>query len=213
MAYRKRIYFSAAQRAEIWDRWQRGESMSSIGRLFDRESSSIYPTLARTGGIRPPERKRSPMVLTLAEREEISRGIATGQSIRSIARFLQRAPSTVSREIRRNGGYTEYRANQSDQAAWDRARRPKPCKLACNRALAGVVTAKLKRHWSPQQIAGWLKKRNPTREQHQVSHETIYKTLYIQARGALKKGTTSLFKQWSCDPSLKTCELEATGSR
>ena len=187
MAYRTRIYFNAAQRAEIWDRWQRGESMSSIGRLFDRESSSIFPTLSRTGGIRPPERKRADIALTLAEREEISRGIAIGQSIRSIARLLERSPSTVSREIKRNGGYRRYRAIQSDQAAWDRALRPKPCKLACNRELAKIVTAKLKRHWSPQQIAGWLKKRNPNREEHQVSHETIYKTLYIQARGALKK--------------------------
>lgn len=187
MPYRTRIYFNAAQRAEIWDRWQRGESMSSIGRLFDRESSSIFPTLSRTGGIRPPERTRSPTALTLAEREEISRGIATSQSVRTIAREIGRAPSTVSREIKRNGGYRNYRAIQSDQAAWDRALRPKPCKLACNKVLARTVTAKLKRHWSPQQIAGWLKRRSPNQEADQVSHETIYKTLYIQARGALKK--------------------------
>ncbi len=187
MAYRTRIYFTAAQKAEIWDRWQRGESMSSIGRLFDRESSSIYPTLSRTGGIRPPERTRADIALTLAEREEISRGIATNRSLRSIANQLGRAPSTISREIKRNGGAANYRAIQSDQAAWDRALRPKPCKLACDRALARIVTAKLKRHWSPEQIAGWLKKRNPNQEKDQVSHETIYKTLYIQARGALKK--------------------------
>lgn len=187
MKQRTRIYYTAKQRAEIWDRWQRGESMSSIGRLFERESSSIYPLLSRTGGIRPPERKRSRLALTLSEREEISRGIATHHSIRLIACQLGRSPSTISREINRNGGYDCYRATQSDQAALDRALRPKSCKLSCNRSLARVVSRKLKRLWSPQQIAGWLKRENPNREQDQVSHETIYRSLYIQTRGALKK--------------------------
>ena len=105
MGYSRRIYFTEKQKAEIWDRWQRGESMSSIGRLFDRNSSSIYPLLARTGGIRPPERRRSRLALTLAEREAISRGIVAGRSLRSMARLLGRSPSTVSREVLRNGGY------------------------------------------------------------------------------------------------------------
>lgn len=131
MGYRRRIYFTDKQKAEIWDRWQRGESMSSIGRRFDRNSSSIYPLLARTGGIRPAERRRARLALTLAEREEISRGLRAQLSLRAIARQLRRAPSTISREVSRNGGRAFYRAVQSDQAAWDRALRPKSCKLAC----------------------------------------------------------------------------------
>ena len=187
MNRRSRVYFTAKQRAEIWDRWQRGESMSSIGRLFERGSSSIYPVLSRTGGIRPPQRKRSRLALTLSEREEISRGIAANDSVRLITWQLSRSASTISREINRNGGYDNYRATQSDQAAWDRALRPKPCKLSYNRPLATLVSAKLKRHWSPQQIAGWLKRAYPDREQDRMSHETIYRSLYIQARGVLKK--------------------------
>lgn len=187
MKQRRRIYYSKEQRSQIWDRWQRGESMSSIGRLFERNSSSIFPLLARTGGIRPPERKRSSRALSFSEREEISRGIAAGDSIRAIASIISRSPSTVSREISRNGGYDDYRATVAEQAAWDRALRPKPCKLACNRALARVVAKKLIESWSPEQIAGWLKRVHPKRVDDRVSHETIYRTLYIQARGALKK--------------------------
>ena len=187
MGYRRRIYFTDKQKAEIWDRWHRGESMSSIGRRFDRNSSSIYPLLARTGGIRPPERKRSRLALTLSEREEISRGLRAQLSLRSIARLLRRASSTISREVRRNGGRIGYRATRSDQAAWDRALRPKPCKLACHRALCRTISSKLERKWSPQQIAGWLKRKHPDDEQHRVSHETIYRSLFIQTRGVLKK--------------------------
>ncbi len=187
MKHRTRIYFSAEQRADIWDRWQRGESMSSIGRLFERESSSIYPILQRRGGIRPPTRTRARWALSLLEREEISRGVANQQSIRTIARRLKRPPSTISRELTRNGGYDRYRAAAADQATWDRAHRPKRCKLARNRSLAKAVAAKLKRQWSPQQIAGWLKRVYPDREPARVSHETIYRSLYIQARGVLKK--------------------------
>lgn len=187
MKYRKRIYFNPSQRSEIWDRWQLGESMSSIGRLFERESSSIYPVLAPTGGIRPPERKRSKLSLTVAEREEISRGIVAQLSMRAIASQLGRSPSTVCREINRNGGYDNYRAIQSDMNAWEQALRPKACKLSNNQQLARVVARKLKKSWSPQQIAGWLKRKYPTQELDRVSHETIYRTLYIQARGALKK--------------------------
>ena len=187
MKRRRRIYFTAEQKREIWDRWQRGESMSSIGRGFDRDSSSIYPLLSRTGGIRPPDRKRSRLSLTLSEREEISRGLEGRLSLRCIARRLQRAASTISREVKRNGGAQHYRAVQSDQAAWDRARRPKLCKLACNRSLCRTISRKLQLNWSPEQIAGWLKRVYPQEEHNQVSHETIYRSLFVQARGVLKK--------------------------
>jgi IS30 family transposase len=187
MAYRTRIYYTDDQKAEMWDRWQRGESLHTIAQLFDRGHSSIQRILAETGGIRPPERRRSRLALTLAEREQISRGIVAGFSIRSIASALGRAPSTVSREIQRNGGHRRYRASQADQAAWERAKRPKPCKLAINRALARLVAKKLQQLWSPEQIAGWLKCTYPVDESYQVSHETIYRSLFIQARGALKK--------------------------
>ncbi len=187
MKRRSRIYFTAKQKSEIWDRWQRGESMSSIGRGFERDSSSIYPLLSRTGGIRPPDRKRSRLSLTLVEREEISRGLEGRLSLRCIARHLQRSASTISREVKRNGGTGHYRAVQSDQTAWDRARRPKLCKLACNRPLCRTISRKLQLNWSPEQIAGWLKRAYPQEEHNQVSHETIYRSLFVQARGVLKK--------------------------
>ena len=187
MPYRRRIYFTNEQKSEIWDRWQRGESMSSIGRGFDRGSSSIYPLLSRTGGIRPPVRKRSRLALTLAEREIISRGVAASYSIRAISRELCRAASTVSREIRRNGGYNDYRAADAENEAWVRARRPKLCKLAVNKSLQCVISNKLTLHWSPEQIAGWLKRKHPNEERRRVSHETIYRSLFVQARGVLKK--------------------------
>jgi len=179
--------YTESQKALMWDRWQKGDSLQQIAQLFDRYHSSIERILAETGGIRPAPRCRSRLALTLAEREEISRAVAAGQSIRSIAASLGRAPSTISREIKRNGGMERYRANQADQAAWDRTRRPKTCKLVKNRVLAHVVASKLKMLWAPEQIAGWLKCAYPDREDFQVSHETIYRSLYIQARGALKK--------------------------
>ena len=187
MAYRTRIYCTDTQKAEMWDRWQKGETLHSIARLFDRHHTSVRGILAATGGIRPPERRRSRLALTLAEREEISRGLARALSLRSIAARLGRAPSTLSREVNRNGGLQHYRAGQADQAAWDRAHRPKPCKLVTNPALARLVSKQLRRLWSPEQIAGWLKCTYPGDESNQVSHETIYKSLFIQARGALKK--------------------------
>jgi IS30 family transposase len=187
MKQRKRIYFSAVQKREIWDRWQQGESMSSIGRSFERDSSSIHPLISRTGGIRPLERKRSRLALTLAEREEISRGLQIGVSLRSIARQLQRSASTISREVRRGGGAARYRAAASDKAAWNRAHRPKLCKLAGNPVLRRTVAIKLKRLWSPQQIAGWLKRQYPGQVSNQISHETIYRSLFVQTRGVLKK--------------------------
>ncbi len=171
----------------IWNRYKAGDSVKSIARSFDRPSSSIHGYLSRTGGIRPSERRRAPRCLSLGEREEISRGLVAGLTIRAIAADLGRAPSTISREINRNGGPDSYRATRADQGAWDRARRPKPCKLVLNRPLSRRIAAKLKRKWSPQQIAGWLKREYPGDDWNQVSHETIYRSLFIQARGALKK--------------------------
>ena len=187
MKYRPRIYYTDSDKELMWDRWQNGESLHAIARLFDRSHGSIAGILSRTGGIRPPERKRSRQALTLGEREEISRGIVAGQSFRAIAASLDRAASTVSREVNRNGGRRDYRANHADQAAWQRAHRPKRCKLVQNRALAGIVAKKLQLNWAPEQIAGWLKRTYPDDENYRVSHETIYRSLYIQARGALKK--------------------------
>lgn len=187
MTYRARLNYTAEQKKEMWDRWQKGDSLKDIGRFFDRPSSSVYGQLSPTGGIRPTDRKRSRRSLTLAEREEISRGIMAELSIRKIASELERSPSTVSREINRNRGYDQYRAASADQAAWDRSQRPKCCKLACSRTLRLNVAKKLKRLWSPQQISGWLKRAFPEEECNQVSHETIYKSLYIQARGVLKR--------------------------
>ncbi len=147
----------------------------------------MFSVLSPSGGIRPPERWRSARALSLAEREDVSRGLVAGRSFAVIAGQLGRAPSTISREVGRNGGRDDYRATRSDQAAWERALRPKPCKLACHPALRRTVSAKLCRKWSPEQIAGWLKRSFLDQEQHRVSHETIYKSLYIQARGVLKK--------------------------
>ena len=187
MKQRARIYYTDTQKALMWDRWRKGESLQQIAQLFDRNHSSIQRILAETGGIRPAARHRSRLALTLAEREEISRAVVSGHSIRSIAVLLGRAPSTISREIKRNGGQECYRADLADQSAWDRACRPKACKLAENPSLASTVSNKLQLQWSPEQIAGWLKQTYPNDENYQVSHETIYRSLFIQARGALKK--------------------------
>ena len=187
MKQRPRIYYTESQKALMWERWLKGDSLQKIAQLFDRNHSSVERILAETGGIRPAQRRRSRLALTLSEREEISRAVVAGHSIRSIATSLGRAPSTISRELRRNGGPECYRASQADQAAWDRADRPKTCKLVENRTLAHLVASKLRALWSPQQIAGWLKHAYPGDEHNQVSHETIYRSLFIQARGALKK--------------------------
>ena len=187
MKQRPRIYYTESQKALMWERWQNGESLQQIAQLFDRNHSSIQRILAETGGIRPAQRSRSKLALTLAEREEISRAVVAGHSMRWIATSLGRAPSSISREIERNGGQGCYRASQAEQAAWDRARRPKTCKLAENRTLAHIVANKLQVQWSPEQIAGWLQRTYPGDANYQVSHETIYRSLFIQARGALKK--------------------------
>ncbi|HVE50525.1 MAG TPA: helix-turn-helix domain-containing protein, partial [Casimicrobiaceae bacterium] len=155
MKQRPRIYYSATQRALIWERWRKGETMHQIARLFDRYHSSIHGILAQSGGIRPTERRRSEAALTLIEREEISRGMVAGKSIRAIATTLCRAPSTISREIRRNDGPQGYRASDAEQGAWDRGCRPKLCKLVRNRRLGYLVASKLRLEWSPEQVAGW----------------------------------------------------------
>jgi IS30 family transposase len=187
MKRRPRIYYSDSQKALMWARWKQGWTLHEIGKLFDRPHTSIHRILAETGGFQPAGRSRASNALTLAEREEISRSMVAGESIRSTAARLGRAPSTISREILRNGGVDAYRAAVADQAAWDRARRPKRCKFRKNRALARTVADKLRMLWSPEQIAGWLKHTYPCDESHHVSHETIYRSLFIQARGALKK--------------------------
>jgi len=187
MKYPSRIYYTETDKSEMWDRWEKGESLNSIARHFGRGHSSIQGIFARTGGIRPALRRRSCLALTLAEREEISRGVSAGQSVRTMASSLGRASSTLSREINRNGGRRHYRANKADKAAWQRAHRAKTCKLAKHPELARIAAEKLQLQWAPRQIAGWLKYTYPDDENYQVSHETIYKPLFIQARGALKK--------------------------
>lgn len=187
MKQRQRIYYTEAQKALMWERWKKGESLHQIAELFNRNHSSIQRILAESGGIRPAQRRRSSLSLSLAEREEISRSLASGHTIRLIAQQLGRAPSTISREINRNGGQTSYRASCAEDAAWKRALRPKSCKLVDNPVLAHIVAQKMQVQWSPQQIAGWLKHTFAENEDYQVSHETIYRSLFIQARGALKK--------------------------
>ena len=183
----RRRYCTAAESAQIWDRWQRGEGLKSIGRVFGKSSGSIFSHLMPFGGIRPRPRRRSRLALTLVKREQISRGLVNGDSLRLIATRLSRAASTVSREITRNGGLVQYRAAVSEKRAWARALRPKLCKLATHRPLRKVVTSLLRRNWSPQQIAGWLRRKHPDEEAFWVSHETIYRSLFVQARGVLKK--------------------------
>lgn len=187
MKQRTRIYYSAEQRALMWDRWAKGDTLHAIARLFDRGHSSIAFQFEAAGGIRPATRNRSKQSLSLSEREAISRGLVQGLSLRCIASQLRRAPSTISREVSRHGGYDGYRAVNADQAAWENALRPKQCKLAHHPKLVGIISTKLRRRWSPEQIAGWLTRTYPTNESMHVSHETIYRSLYIQARGVLKK--------------------------
>jgi IS30 family transposase len=182
-----RFGLSANEKREIWSRWKAGESLHEIGRAFDKPHSSIRCVLLPRGGIPPTARRRSRLTLTLAEREDISRGIASGSSLREIARGLDRAASTVSREISRHGGRPIYRAHEADEHAWDSALRPKPCLLTINRKLRDIVASKLILDWSPEQISGWLKIQYRDDESMRVSHETIYRSLFIQARGVLKK--------------------------
>jgi IS30 family transposase len=183
----RRHAWSTAERRELWERWKRGQGLVEIARALSRPTPSVQNLVTRDGGIAPPVRRRSQRVLQLQEREEISRGLAGGMTIRGIAKQLGRAASTVSREVRRYEGLEGYRACEADRRAWDRARRPKRCRLAQQRRLQRAVTRKLVRNWSPQQISAWLERRYAADETMRVSHETIYRTLFIQARGALKK--------------------------
>jgi IS30 family transposase len=181
------VRMSVAEKLEIWRLVRAGVSFRIIGRQLGRSDASIRQYVGLTGGIRPPKRSRAEICLSLGEREEISRGLAAEESVRAIASRLRRSPSTISREVTRNGGRHRYRAASSDQAAWARARRPKQCKLATNLRLRAVVAGKLSEDWSPQQIAGWLVQAFPDEPEMRVSHETIYLTLFVQARGALKR--------------------------
>lgn len=183
----KRRQYSAQERRELWRRWKQGESVGEIARALDRSPGTIHRTIRRRGGVAPAERRRSPLALTLAEREEISRGVAAGDSAHRIAVRLRRAPSTVTRELGRNGGRGRYRAAEAERRAWERLRRPQRCKLARHPRLAALVAEKLEADWSPEQIAAWLRKRFPDDQTLWVSHETIYLTLFVQARGALKR--------------------------
>src|ERR1035441_4448091 len=187
MAFRRRVKLSEQQRNDMWRRWKAGESLHEIGRVFGKDHVSIQFMLAQHGGIAPAARRRSPLTLTLAERENISRGIACGSSIREIAKGLQRAVSTVSREVARHGGRPQYRATDADQKAWESALRPTRGLLALHIKLQEIVAGKLILDWSPEQVSGWLKTQYPEDESMRVSHETIYRSLFIQARGVLKK--------------------------
>src|ERR1700676_3699815 len=187
MTQGKYVELSVAQRTDVWRRWKAGDSLHTIGRAVDRPHTSIHCLLAHHGGIVPAVRRRSRRVLTAVEREDISRGLASGASLRKIAQLLDRAASTVSREVVRHGGRPEYRANEADQRAWDSALRPKRCLLAIQEQLGEIVASKLLLDWSPEQISGWLKTEYPHDESLRVSHETIYRSLFIQARGVLKK--------------------------
>jgi len=175
------------KKAVIWAEWGNGSPMIQIARAIEKPPATVFSYLRYHGGIAPRIRTRASISLTVEEREEISRELATRQSIRSIAALLRRSPSTISREINKNGGVARYRAAIADKAAWKRAKRPKPCVLTKNSRLRGLVTRKLSEDWSPEQISGWLKLTYSDNESLRVSHETIYKSLFIQTRGLFKK--------------------------
>jgi IS30 family transposase len=187
MAQMGRPGLSSQQKHELWARWKAGQSLSDIGRSLGKHAGSIFGVLHARGGIAPPARRRSRRSLSVHEREEISRGLVSGLSLRVIAAQLDRAPSTISREVGRNNGRTKYRAANADERAWRSACRPRLCRLAINRSLQMVVAEKLNDNWSPQQIAGWLKVEYVNEEPMRVSHETIYKSLFVQARGVLRR--------------------------
>jgi len=187
MTRSRRPGLSASEKNELWERWRRGQSSNDIARALAKHRGSIHHVVTSSGGIAPSVRRRSRLVLSLSEREEISRGLAEGQSMRAIASSIQRAPSTASREIGRHRGRSRSRAAEADQRAWDRARRPKPCRLAVHQGLQKIVAKKLSLNWAPEQISGWLKRKYPGDQEMQISHETIYRSLFVQARGVLKK--------------------------
>ena len=195
MVRRRGPRLTLAEKTELWRRWRRGESLNAIGRALGRIAHVVRYEVARTGGIPPPARQRSRLALTLTEREAISRGRASGTSVRQISRQLRRAPSTVSREVCRHGGRRRYRAATADAVAWARGRRPKRCRLATHPALRDAVATKLTQKWSPQQIAGWLRRAYPDDPTMHVSHETIYLSLFVQSRGVLKKALQAQLRQ------------------
>jgi IS30 family transposase len=185
-----RAALSEAEVDEVWARWRSGQAVKVLSRQMRRHPSTVRDHLKRCGGIRPAPRRRPELRLSLAEREEISRGLAAGWSLRQIAEQVGRAPSTVSREVNAAGGRCRYRAVVADRAAWGRACRPKEAKLARLPVLASMVEEKLEAEWSPQQISGWLRRRFPTIKVMQVSHETIYRSLFVQSRRELRKELT-----------------------
>ena len=187
MERQRRPWLNTVQKAEIWKLWREGESLSAIARMLERQPSAVYRVVNRNGGIAPPVRTRSARALTLAEREEISRALVADRTMGQIALQLGRSKSTISREIARNGGSHRYRAHEADANAWERARRPKVCALSGNGRLRRLVAARLKLQWAPVQIAGWLRREFRVNKDMQISHETIYRSLFIQARGVLKK--------------------------
>ena len=189
--YRKRLFLSVGEQNMLWEQRRRGATAREIAQAVGTVPSTISLWVVRHGGVAPAARHRAAIALTLAEREEISRGIAGQEGVRAMARRLGRDPGTISREIQRHGGRTRYRANRADRRAWARARRPKGCRLAQLPRLCAVVTAKLREQWSPEQIAAWLRRTYPDEPTMQVSHETIYRTLYLQGRGALKQELTA----------------------
>src|SRR5215204_784577 len=183
----RRSRMSERDKTAIWERWKRGESLSEIGRAIDRIPGAVFHVVRARGGVPPAARRRSSLALTAAEREDISRGLVTGVSFRQLGVRLGRATSTISREVLRHGGRQRYRATEADAAAWDRAPRPQPCRLAQRPVLCARVTEKLEADWSPEQIAGWLRRTYPRESDMQVSHETIYLSLFVQSRGVLKQ--------------------------
>jgi IS30 family transposase len=184
------LTLSPAEVDEVWTRWRSGQAIRVLCREMRVNHSVVRDLIYRCGGIRPAPRRRCEVRLSLDEREEISRGLAAGRSLRAIAAALGRSPSTVCREVAANGGRRRYRAARADKHAWARAARPKPSKLASCAPLRELVTAKLELDWSPQQIAGWLRVEYPDEAGMQVSHETIYRSLFVQSRGALRKELT-----------------------
>jgi IS30 family transposase len=187
MSRQQRAWLSAEHKKRLWDQWRRGDSIAEIARGLGRYPATVRWVLKTHGGISPRERRRSDRTLSLIERETLSRGLAQGRPLRRLAEEMGRSPSTISREVKRNGGRERYRAEQADKRAWVSASRPKVCVLVSRRRLQRIVAAKLKSNWSPEQIAQWLKLEYPDDEMMRVSHETIYRSLYVQTRGALKK--------------------------
>lgn len=195
MGRMRRTWMSWSEKNELWSRWRQGESLTTIAEGLHRVSSCVYNVVAADGGIAPRARHRSRWALTATEREDVSRGLAGGESLRAIGRRLGRAPSTISREVGRNGGRRLYRAAPADRRAWRQSRRPKPCRLAQRPALRRVIAAKLACQWSPQQIAGWLRQAFPSDADMHVSHETIYRSLFVQSRGVLKRELLSQLRR------------------